>query len=45
MWELWQIIKKSPINIIDYTNYVAIKDWTCDVDSPEDAKLIERVME
>lgn len=45
MWELWQIIKKTPVNIIDYTNYVAIKDWTCDVDSPEDAKLIERVME
>jgi len=44
MWELWQLIKKTPLNIIDYTNYVAINDYTCDVDDPEDAKLIERKM-
>lgn len=44
MWELWQLIKKTPLNIIDYTNYVAINDYTCDVDDPEDAKMIERKM-
>lgn len=37
-WELWQVIKKTPINIIDYTNYTVINDYTCDIDSPEDIK-------
>ena len=40
MWELWQVIKKTPVNIIDYTNYTAINDWTCDVDDPEDIEKI-----
>ena len=38
MWELWQVIKQTPINIIDYGNYVAINDYTCDVDNPGDEK-------
>lgn len=41
-WELWQLIKQTPINRIDYTNYTVINDWTCDVDSPEDIKKMER---
>ena len=36
MWELWQVIKGTPINIIDYTNYTVINDYTCDIDDPED---------
>lgn len=40
MWELWQVIKRTPVNIIDYTNYTAINDWTCDVDDPEDIEKI-----
>lgn len=32
MWELWQVIKNTPLNIIDYTNYTVINDYTCDVD-------------
>ena len=36
MWELWQVIKKTPLNKIDYTNYVVINDSTCDIDDPED---------
>lgn len=36
MWELWQVIKGTPINIIDYKNYVAINDSTCDIDYPEE---------
>lgn len=36
MWELWQVIKKTPLNIIDYTNYTVINDYTCDIDNPED---------
>lgn len=35
-WELWQLIKKTPINIIDYTNYTVINDYTCDIDDPDD---------
>ena len=43
-WELWQVIKKTPLNIIDYTNYVAINDYTCDIDTPEDAKRIRSIL-
>ena len=35
-WELWQVIKGTPANRIIYTNYVAINDYTCDVDSQEE---------
>ena len=40
-WELWQVIKETPINIIDYSNYTVINDYTCDIDNPEDIKLLE----
>ena len=44
MWELWQIIKRTPLNIIDYTNYTVINDYTCDIDGGEDLALFERVV-
>lgn len=31
-WELWQVIKNTTLNRIDYTNYTVINDYTCDVD-------------
>ena len=40
MWELWQVIKKTPLNKIDYTNYTVINDWTCDVDEPDDIEKL-----
>lgn len=43
-WELWQVIKDTPLNKIDYTNYTAINDYTCDIDVPADAPKIERFM-
>ena len=43
-WELWQVIKETPINHIDYSNYKAINDYTCDIDRPEDVAEIERNM-
>ena len=43
-WELWQVINASPLNHIDYSSYVAINDYTCDIDEPKDAEVIERVM-
>ena len=32
MWELWQVITESPLNVIDYNSYTAINDSTCDID-------------
>ena len=39
-WELWQVIKNTPLNRI-LLNYTAINDFTCDIDAPEDAAMIE----
>lgn len=43
-WEFWQVVKDTPINEIDYTNYTAINDYTCDIDTPEDIKFFEGVI-
>lgn len=43
-WELWQVIKDTPLNKVDYTNYKVINDYTCDIDTPEDVKLFENLM-
>lgn len=32
-WELWQVIKGTRINEINYNNYTVINDYTCDIDS------------
>lgn len=42
MWELWQVIKGTQLNVIDYGNYTAINDYTCDIDYPEDVAVIEK---
>lgn len=44
MWELWQVIKKTPLNKIDYTNYTVINDYTCDVDEPSDIDKILKIV-
>lgn len=31
-WEIWQVVKGTKLNEIDYTNYTVINDYTCDVD-------------
>lgn len=38
-WELWQVIKNTELNKIDYTNYTVINDFTCDVDWIPEAKI------
>jgi hypothetical protein len=43
-WELWQVIKGTPLGEVDYTNYKAINDYTCDIDTPEDVKLFENLI-
>ena len=43
-WELWQVIKGTKLNCIDYTNYSIINDFTCDVDIPQDAGTIRTLI-
>lgn len=43
-WELWQVINGEDPNTINYSNYVAINDYTCDIDHPDDAKYITIIM-
>lgn len=43
-WELWQVIKKTPLKQINYTNYVAINDYTCDVDCDEDLERLNHII-
>lgn len=44
-WELWQVICGKDVRDIDYSTVIAINDFTCDVDHPEDAAAIERMMQ
>ena len=43
-WELWQVIKQTPLNIIKYDNYTVINDYTVDVDSEADALRLKRIL-
>lgn len=44
MWELWQVIRNTPLNKIDYTNYTVINDYTCDVDYESEIKNFEALI-
>ena len=39
-WELWQVIKNTPLNDIR-SNYCGISDYSCDIDYPEDIERLE----
>lgn len=42
-WELWNVIHGGPDpNYIVSDSYVHINDYTCDIDKPEEARLVER---
>lgn len=41
-WELWQVIKGTTLDEIDYTNYHVINDYTCDIDDDVEALKFER---
>ena len=43
-WELWQVIKNTPLNKVDYTNYTVINDYTCDIDEPEDIEYFDHIL-
>lgn len=41
-WELWQVITNTELNRIDYASYIAINDYTVDVDDSDQALMLER---
>lgn len=43
-WETWQVIKGTPLNMIYYSNYTIINDYTCDIDYAEDIPILEEVL-
>ena len=40
-WELWMVIKRTPLNVIDFDNYTVINDYTCDIDITEMDKYLD----
>jgi hypothetical protein len=42
-WELWAVIQGTPPNKIN-KHYVSINDYTCDIDSPKDIPIMEKIM-
>ena len=42
-WELWQIIKNTELNKINYRNYAVINDKTCDIDYERDIKAWQSI--
>ena len=42
-WELWQVINGEDVKTINFNNYIAINDYTCDIDSPEDVAKIAKL--
>ena len=44
-WELWQVIKETPLNHIIYTNYKSINDYSCDIDSEEEYQNLKAFLE
>ena len=46
-WEVWNVISRGPdgdVNTI-MDDYVVINDWTCDIDYPEEAQMLEAIVE
>lgn len=43
-WELWNVINGYNLNMVNYDGIVAINDYTCDIDTPEDVERIKGVI-
>ena len=43
-WELWQVIKHTTLNRIDYHNYTVINDYTTDFDTDAEFETFKRRM-
>ena len=44
-WELWQVIKGTTRNVINYHNYTAIRDYSCDIDKPSDVDKMKNLVD
>ena len=44
MWELWQVMKGTKLNVINYSNYHVLNDYTCDVDCAEDLEKLKKII-
>ena len=45
-WEVWNVISRGPdgdVNTINYHSYVRINDYTCDIDSPDEINLLDKI--
>jgi len=42
-WEVWNVISGGDPNRINYSSYVRINDYTCDIDEEREIFLIERI--
>lgn len=43
-WELWQVIKGTELNIVNYNNFCDIHDYTCDIDDVNDIERLEKAL-
>ena len=39
-WEVWNIIHGGDPNVIDFSSFVGINDYTCDIDYPNEAEMV-----
>lgn len=44
-WELWQVVKGTELNRIDYSNYTAIDDYSCDIDTDKEYEELKEALE
>ena len=40
-WEVWNVITGGDPNHINYSSYIAINDYTCDIDYESEAAMVE----
>lgn len=43
-WEFWQVVKGTKLNHICYNNYIAINDYTCDIDCKQDIERLKQAL-
>ena len=43
-WEMWQVVKDTKLNVINYNNYIAINDYTCDIDCEKDIERLKQAL-
>ena len=41
-WETWNVIYGEDPNKVNYRSYIAINDYTCDIDNPSEAERLDK---